>query len=67
MEDTTDVDNRHANRVLNAFKLKDLGQYHDLYVQSETLQLSNVFETFRNMCMKVYKLDPAHFFYQHQD
>ena len=61
MEDITDVDHRHANIVFKAFKLKDLGQYHDLYVKSDTLQLSNVFDTFRNMCSKVYELDPAHF------
>ena len=61
MEDIADVDYRHANRVFKAFKLKDLGQYHDLYVKSDTLQLSNVFDTSRNMCIKVYELDPAHF------
>ena len=34
---------------------------HDLYVQSDTLLLADVFENFRNMCIKVYELDPAHF------
>ena len=43
------------------FKLKNLGEYHDLYVQSNTLLLADVFENFRNMCSKVYELDPAHF------
>ena len=33
---------------------------HDLYVQSDTLLLADVFENYRNMCIKVYKLDPAH-------
>ena len=60
MEDITDVDYRHANRVFKAFKLKDLGQYYDLYVQSDTIQLCDVYENFRNMCIKVYELDPAH-------
>ena len=60
MEDITDVDHRHANRVCKAFKLKDLGQYN-FYVKRDTLQLSNVSETFRNMFIKVYELDPAHF------
>ena len=40
---------------------KNLGDYHDLYVQSDTLLLADVFENFRNMCIKVYELDPAHF------
>ena len=40
---------------------KDLGDYYDLYVQSDTLLLADVFENFRNMCITVYELDPAHF------
>ena len=61
MEDITDVDYRHANKVFNEFRLKNLGEYHDLYVQRDTLLLADVFENFRNMCIKVYELDPAHF------
>ena len=38
-----------------------MGDYHDLYVQSGTLLLADVFENFRNTCIKVYELDPAHF------
>ena len=41
--------------------LKHLGEYHDLYVQSDTLLLADVFQNFRNMCIKLYELDPAHF------
>ena len=40
---------------------KNLGDYHDLNVQSDTLLLADVFENFRNKCIKVYELDPAHF------
>ena len=47
--------------VIKRFKLKNLGEYHDLYVQSDTLLLADVFENFRNTCLKVYELDPAHF------
>ena len=61
MEDITDVDHRHANNVFRKFKLKNLGEYHDLYVQSDTLLLADVFENFRNMCIEIYELDPAHF------
>ena len=46
---------------LKKFKLKNRAEYHDLYVQSDTLLLADVFENFRNMCIKVYELDPAHF------
>ena len=38
-----------------------LGQYHDMYVQSNTLLLADVFWNFRNMCLKIYELDPVKF------
>ena len=62
MEDITDVDHRHAKSVFKNLNNKNLGDYHDMYVQSDTLLLADVFENFRNMCIKVYELDPAHFF-----
>ena len=48
-------------KKLKIFKLKNLGEYHDLYVQSDTLLLADLFENFRNKCLEVYELDPAHF------
>ena len=61
MEDITDVDYRHAKRVFKSLNNKNLGDYYDLYVLSDILVLADVFENFRNMCIKVYELDPAHF------
>ena len=61
MEDINDIDYRHANNVFKRFELENLGQYHDLYVQSDTLLLADVFENVRDMCVKEYELDPAHF------
>ena len=61
MENITDTDYMHANKVFKEFKLKNLGECYDLYVQSDTLLLADVFENFRNMCTKVYELDPAIF------
>ena len=61
MEDINDIDYRHANNVFKRFKLENLGDYHDLYVQSDTLLLADVFNNFRDMCLKEYELDPAHF------
>ena len=61
MENIDDIDYRHGNNVFKNFKLKNLGEYHDLYLQRDTLILADVFENFRNMCIKVYELDPAHF------
>ena len=61
MDDITDVDYRHGKKVFEYLINKNLGDYHDLYVQSDTLLLIDVFENFRNTCIKVYELDPAHF------
>ena len=61
MENIDDIDYRHGNNVFKRFELKNLGKYHDLYIQSDTLFLVDVFENFRNTCLKVYELDPAHF------
>ena len=61
MEDITNVDHRHAKRVFKKFNNKNLGNYHDLYVQRDTLFLADVFENFRNKCIEIYELDPAQF------
>ena len=54
-------DYKHAQNVWSAFNIKNMGDYHDLYVQSDTTQLADIFEQFRNLCLKEYKLDPAYF------
>ena len=41
---------------------KVLDCYHDSYLKTDVLLLADVFETFRNTCLKNYKLDPAHFY-----
>ena len=47
--------------MFEELKPKNLGDYHNLYVQSDTLQLANVFEYFRNKCIEINELDHAHF------
>ena len=59
-EHITNEDYSHAQKVWDTFKIKNLGEYHDLYVQSDTTLLADVFESFRDKCIKVYELDPAH-------
>ena len=61
LEDISDEDYLHAQKVWDAFKIKHLGEYHDLYVQSDTLLLANVYEKFRNMCLDIYELDLVYF------
>ena len=61
MEDITNGDYTHAKRVCKDFEIKNLGEYHDLYVQSDTLLLADVFENFRSMCLEIYELDPSKF------
>ena len=46
MEDITDTDYAHTKRVCKDFEIKKVGKYHDLYVQSDTLLLPDVFENF---------------------
>ena len=59
MENITDADYTHAKRICKDFEIKHLGEYHDLYVQSDELLLTDVFENFRNMCLEIYELVPA--------
>ena len=60
-EDIKNVDHSHTKRVFKILNNKNLGDYHDLYVQRDTLLLADVFENFRNKCTEIYKLDLAHF------
>ena len=60
-EHITDEDYAHAQKVWDTFKIKNLGEYYDLYVQSDTLLLADVFESIRDKCIETYELDPAHF------
>ena len=61
LKDITDADYVHTKRVCKDFEIKYLGKYLDLYVQSDTLFLADVFEIFTNMSLKIYALDPAKF------
>ena len=55
------TDKEHVKKVWKAFEIKNLGEYHDLYVQWDTFLLADVFENFINKWIKIYELDPAHF------
>ena len=61
-EDITDDQYKHAQNVWNTFNLKNMGEYHDVYLKSDILLLADVFEHFRKTCLQYYKLDPCHYF-----
>ena len=58
----TDDEYDHAKKVWKTFKIKTMGEYHDLYLGSDVLLLADMFESFRKTCLQYYKLDPCHYF-----
>ena len=61
LEDISDEDYAHAQKLWDVFEIKNLGKYHDLYVLSETSLLADVYEKFRNTCLDKNELDPTYF------
>ena len=61
-EEISDDDYQHAINVWNTFECKSIRDYHNLYLKSDVLLLSDVFENFRKTCLKHYKLDPVHYY-----
>ena len=61
MNDISDKDYNHAKSVFDIFNMRNLGDYHDFYVKSDTLLLPDTFEEFRKTCIKEYELDPCYF------
>ena len=50
-----------AQKVWDVFEIENLGECHNLYAQSDTLLLADVYENFRNMCLDKHELDPTYF------
>ena len=58
--EVTKEENNFALGVYNAFKCNNLGDYHDIYLRTDVFLLADIFQKFREVCMQVYKMDPAH-------
>ena len=61
LEDIADEDYKYAHKAWHTFRIKDLGEYHHLYVQSDKLLLADIYEMFGERCLEIYHLDPVHF------
>ena len=60
--DISEANVAQAFKIYTLFGCRNLGDYHDVYLRTDVLILADVFEEFRQICKKVYKLDPVHFF-----
>ena len=62
MSGVGDSEYEHTRKVWKEFGIRNMGEYHDLYLCTDTILLANVFESFRSVCIENYGLDPAHFY-----
>ena len=61
LENITDENYIPAKRFYRDFEIKNLGEYHDLYLRSDVILLTDVFESFRKMCLEINELGPVKF------
>ena len=62
MSGVNDEDYEHACKVWREFGIRNMGEYHDLYLRTDVVLLAKVFESFRRVCLEKYELDPSHFY-----
>ena len=61
LKEISDEDYKQAQKLFEEFELKNLDEYHDLYVSNYTLLLADIFDNFKNKYIKIYEIDYAHF------
>ena len=62
MSGVNDDDYEHACSVWPEFRIRNMGEYHDLYLRTDVVLFANVFESFRRVCLANYGLNPSHFY-----
>ena len=62
MSGVSNQDYEHACKVWRDFGIRNLGEYHNLYLKTDVILLANIFEAFRKVCLDNYGLDPADFY-----
>ena len=61
-EDITNDDYNKAKQIWKHLGIKSMGEYHDLYLKTDVLLLTDVFENFRDMCLSFFGLDPDYYY-----
>ena len=61
-EHISDSDYEHAQTVFQVMKLRNMGEYHGLYLKTDCTLIADIFENFRFNCIIFYSLDPAQFY-----
>ena len=62
MSEVSDTDYKHTCSIWREFGIRNMGEYHDLYLRINVILLANVFESFRQVCLENYGLNPSHFY-----
>ena len=62
MSGVSDGDYEHACSIWREFKIRNMGEYHNLYSRTDVFILANVFKSFKGVCLENYGLDPLHFY-----
>ena len=62
MSGVSNTDYEHACSIWRELGIRNMGEYHDLYLRTDVILLANVFESFRRVCLENYGLDPSHFY-----
>ena len=62
MSGISDSNYKHTCSIWREFRIRNIGEYHDLYLRTDVVLLANIFESFRRVCLENYGLDPSHFY-----